>query len=266
VIGDLEGELSDSKQKKHAKSHEGQGHRCAPAAPVEPANMIRCTMHEQKRILGFLFQHCISNNIHDKTKGEELYELITGTYKIAIPKGATARASKNATVSDYRKPPTLSGIEDEKLLLCFGELMQFVLPSTSNNDDLVRDAKVALKAYGDWTDVVGERVEGQWPSKADLAAKKDAVDKAAAVLYTTVTTVSKKPIPYLHDVACHNDKYAEKDCHTRSAEGEEGKNKINKNLGRGNSNGKEIHTCRTIMRTNAVQEHMATCLHAAAAR
>ena len=109
-----------------------------------------------------------------------------------------------------------------------------------------------------WTDAVGGRVNGQWPDKAALVAKKEAVDKAAGDMYNAVTTVTKKPIPYLHDVAWHNEKYAEKDCHTRNAEGEEGKNKGNKELGRGNSNGKEQDTCTTIMKTNAVQEHLAT--------
>ena len=46
--------------------------------------------------------------------------------------------------------------------------------------------------------------------------------------------------------------------HTRSTEGEEGKNKWNKNIGRGNSNGKEVDTTTTILRTNAVEEHLAT--------
>ena len=109
-----------------------------------------------------------------------------------------------------------------------------MLPPTANNDVVLRDAKNALQAYRKWTDAVGGRVEGDWPAKSDLVAKKDEVDGAANVLYTAVTTVTKKPIPYLHDTGCHNDKYAEKDCHCRDAEGEEGKNKHNKQQGREN--------------------------------
>jgi hypothetical protein len=242
--------------KTHTKSHEGQGHKCAPAAPIEHENMMRCTLHEQKRILGFLFEHCIGKHIHSTTTGAEVYRLMTEDYGIDIPKGKCAKKSTKATVNDYRQPPTLSGREDEKLLLHFMDLVLYVAPvGIGSNDDFHLLVRLALAGFAQWQDAVHTRVEGAWPAAAALKGKMVDVQEKAEVMFNTVSAACKKSIPYMHD-ALHNTAYGRKDAHSRNAEGQEHKGKENKLKGREITNGKAKDTSTTIMVAVAAEEYL----------
>jgi hypothetical protein len=164
-------------------------------------------MHEQKMILGSLFEHCIGKHIHSKPVGEEVYRRMKEVYKISIPKGKCAKNSTKVAVGDYRQPLSLQEKEDEKLLLCFGKLVHYVAPpGVGDNDNFHLDVTRALHSFKNWKGAVHRPLSGAWPTDDELKQKEKEVREAATEMFNNVKQATKKVIPCVHD-ALHTDAY-----------------------------------------------------------
>ena len=216
--------------------------------------MARCSLHEQKRILGHLWEQFVGRHISTKKDGESLYEYLTQDRKIHIPKGMTAKMSSKVTVSDYRGAPTLSGNEDDKLLLCFGDCVDKIVPSSVGSNDAYR-RKIArtMRAYAMHKTAVHTLADGgaKWPTKASLKRKFELVSSTSRALGDNIKLSTNKVIPHTHDMVKHNTLYLKKDAHTRNAEGQEAAGKKFKNS---NTNGKAKDTTTTLMRRQRAAE------------
>ena len=163
--------------------------------------------------------------------------------------GMAAKASRSATVDDYRSPPTLSGNMDDLLLAHFFDIFEYVCPQTagSENENRGERLKRALRSYAVWKDAVHLLADhgAKWPSAEALQKKHGEVQLAAEALFDNMIACTSKAIPYMHDML-HNELYLLKDQHTLNAEAQEHVGKVVKLKGREASNGKEGETCKSI--------------------
>jgi hypothetical protein len=214
---------------------------------------------------GAVFLYTLCRKLSDTDQGEELYRLLCEEFDVHIPRSKLCVRSKDATVADYKKPPSLQGVEDLKVVANFMALLRVVSPefyvtkvkkakkkrsnssnSDSNSDgggvrkennqnkkqnEKVKKARDALVAWrNEVYDLVPDAYQDPNSNPNVLHEKEKRVSKLAGEMHAAFKNAVKKVTPYVHHCQ-HTCNYRKRDVCKGSAEGHEHQNKSLKSDG-----------------------------------